>query len=222
MWRVQSGSSTVHDYEYDDAGNVIERQTGMGSADHQTVDMFYDQLGRVKSVTDDMAGPGAPQSVTYTYDINDIRVRQTEGTETTIYVGQWWEKNVTTNDTTSYYFANGSMVAVDKTGEGLRYLFSDHLGSSSVSVKANGTDVRRQRYEPFGGLRGENNSRRVQHRRDRHRLHRPTPRRHRPDVLQRPLLRPADRPIPTGRHHHSRPLRMVRTTTGTRMSGTTR
>jgi RHS repeat-associated protein len=78
------------------------------------------------------------------------------GTRTTAYVGAHYEKNVTANTTTSYYYAAGQRVAMRVSGSGagvVYYLHGDHLGSASVTTDASGAKVGELRYYPYGGTR---------------------------------------------------------------------
>jgi RHS repeat-associated protein len=74
------------------------------------------------------------------------------GTRTTVYVGAHYEKNVTADTTTSYYYAGGQRVAMRKAGV-VYYLHADHLGSASVTTDASGAKVGELRYYPYGGTR---------------------------------------------------------------------
>lgn len=55
---------------------------------------------------------------------------------------------------TSYYYADGQRIAM-RTGGEAYLLFGDHLGSSSVVMKANGEVVEKAYYLPWGGERGD-------------------------------------------------------------------
>jgi len=54
---------------------------------------------------------------------------------------------------TVYYQFDGSLVAMRRDGD-LYYLLGDHLGSTSVSYRVDGSETLRQFYYPWGGLRG--------------------------------------------------------------------
>jgi RHS repeat-associated protein len=71
---------------------------------------------------------------------------------TTVYVGGVWEKNLSTSIVTKYYHFNGKRIAF-KQGGTLRYLLSDHLGSTSVVLDASGNVVGRQKYYAYGRTR---------------------------------------------------------------------
>ena len=55
-----------------------------------------------------------------------------------------------------YYYVGSQRVAVrrrDASGDELTYIFSDHLGSTSVTADANGTLRSRTLYYPWGEVR---------------------------------------------------------------------
>ncbi|MCP3996505.1 MAG: RHS repeat-associated core domain-containing protein [bacterium] len=61
--------------------------------------------------------------------------------------------------TETWYYSLGSQLvamrtAVDDVDQGVDYLLSDHLGSTSVAHAADGSSTVRQYYYPWGGLRG--------------------------------------------------------------------
>ncbi len=62
------------------------------------------------------------------------------------------EARATSSVATEYYYAGSTRVAMRKDGV-LYYLLSDHLGSTTVVVDAQGQKVSQQRYYPFGGVR---------------------------------------------------------------------
>ncbi len=53
-----------------------------------------------------------------------------DGSGTTIYIGDHFEKHIPTGAATSYYFVGGQRVAL-RVGGAVRYLHSDHLGSTT-------------------------------------------------------------------------------------------
>jgi len=96
----------------------------------------------------------------FTYDADGNRVKRTDASGTTIYIGNSYEKNVTTSEVTSYYMFNGARVALRKytgspTNTSVTWLHSDVLGSASIATDATGGVVANseQRYTPFGSPR---------------------------------------------------------------------
>jgi RHS repeat-associated protein len=69
---------------------------------------------------------------------------------TTTYVGNYYEE--TGGTATKYYYAGTQRVAM-RVGNTLHYLFSDHLGSTSLTTDATGVKVSELRYKPWGEVR---------------------------------------------------------------------
>jgi RHS repeat-associated protein len=72
------------------------------------------------------------------------------------YFGNYFEWQIvadgefTTTQTTKYYYAGGTRVAMQRGEEGTKYLLGDHLGSASVVLNADGTALGAQGYLPWG------------------------------------------------------------------------
>jgi RHS repeat-associated protein len=89
-------------------------------------------------------------SASFVYDGDGNRVKRTLDGVTTIYVGQHHEKNLSTGEVTTYYYASGQRVAMRKAGV-VSFLHTDHLGSTSLTTAVNGYQVgNTQRYELYG------------------------------------------------------------------------
>jgi hypothetical protein len=73
---------------------------------------------------------------------------------TTTYVGNYYEEVETDTGTqvNKYYYAGGQRIAM-RTGNTLHYLFSDHLGSTSITTDASGNKMSELRYKPWGEVR---------------------------------------------------------------------
>ncbi len=73
---------------------------------------------------------------------------------TTYYPGRHYNKEVngTTERTQKFYQAAGQTIAVRTNGD-LKWILSDHLGSTSVTANANGTWNSELRYTPYGETR---------------------------------------------------------------------
>jgi RHS repeat-associated protein len=81
----------------------------------------------------------------------------TQGTPdstTAYYMGGAYE--VKDSAVKKYYSIAGQTIAMNDGG-GLKYLLTDHLGSSSAVVNQNGTLLSQQRYLPFGEVRTDTN-----------------------------------------------------------------
>ena len=74
------------------------------------------------------------------------------GFRTTVYVGAYYEKDITGNATTSYYSVGGRRIAQRRAGV-VYYLHTDHLGSASLTTYASGNRVGELRYKPYGETR---------------------------------------------------------------------
>ncbi len=89
---------------------------------------------------------------TFTYDGDGNRVKSVMGSETTVFIGGYYEvTNPGSGQTvTKYYFAGAQRVAMRKTvipqSETLTYLLGGHLGSTSLAVT--GAEVIETRYKP--------------------------------------------------------------------------
>ena len=105
----------------------------------QNYNFGYDAENHLTSVS------GAAQ-VSFGYNGDGQRVAATEGVTTTVFVGNYFEWQVvdhgtyTSTQTTKYYYAGGTRVAMQRGSEGTKYLLGDHLGSASVVLNADGVN----------------------------------------------------------------------------------
>ena len=60
--------------------------------------------------------------------------------------------DVSSNTSTTYYDVAGRRVAF-RDSDGIQYLFSDHIGSATVSYRPSDGQTERQYYTPYGGIR---------------------------------------------------------------------
>jgi RHS repeat-associated protein len=131
-------------YSYNANGNMITR-----TVSQQTYNFAYDSENHLTAVS------GAAQEQ-FTYNGDGQRVVATEGITKTVYVGNYFEWQIvadgefTTTQTTKYYYAGGTRVAMQRGNEGTKYLLGDHLGSASVVLNADGTALGAQGYLPWG------------------------------------------------------------------------
>ena len=72
-------------------------------------------------------------------------------------VGAHYEVETTSAEVAKYYHFNGQRIAMEQA-DALYYLFIDHLGSASVSYRADDGSIIGQRYHPWGEVKGYNNS----------------------------------------------------------------
>jgi RHS repeat-associated protein len=124
-------------YTYDANGNMITR----GS---QT--LAWDAENRVTAISDNGT------IATFVYDGNGSRVMKTENGETILYVNQYYKKNLTTGEVTTYYYLGGQLVAM-RQGTELKYMHQDHLTSTSVMTDESGDSLGAIEYLPFGETR---------------------------------------------------------------------
>jgi len=105
----------------------------------------------VATSTPTATAPAAFNNATFVYDGDGRRVKSTINTTTTTYfVGAHYE--VTGSTITKYYYAGSQRIAM-RTGSTLRYLFGDHLGSTSLTTSATGTVISGLRYKAWGEVR---------------------------------------------------------------------
>ncbi|MBP2029401.1 RHS repeat-associated protein [Methanohalophilus levihalophilus] len=86
----------------------------------------------------------------YWYDENGERIQKENADgEFTYYVNSFYE--IENGTATSYYFRDGERVA-KKTADVMEWYLSDHLGSTSLMVDENGTEIERSEYFPYGAI----------------------------------------------------------------------
>jgi len=96
-----------------------------------------------------LTGVSGAASATFVYDGDGNRVKAAFGSAVTAYVGSYYEKQGAT--IRKYYYAGGARVAMREGGT-LYYLFTDHLGSTALTLRGS-TRVGELRYHPYGGTR---------------------------------------------------------------------
>jgi RHS repeat-associated protein len=119
-------------YTYDDNGNM-----NVGTA------RTWDVENRLISITKDGV------TTTFVYDGDGNRVKKTVGDVTTLYINQYYEKNLDSGEVTTYYYLGGKMVAQRKDTT-LSYIHQDSLGSTSVTSDASGSQTSSIKFLPFG------------------------------------------------------------------------
>ncbi len=132
-------------YGYDGNGNQTTRTLG-----GVTYTLGYDYDNRLTEVRQ-----GQTVIARFAYDADGNRVKGTVNGMTTVYIGGIYEYRG--GASTRYYLGHGGVVALRREGypgdNGLFYLLGDHLGSTSVIVRREGTVVAWHYYYPFGGNR---------------------------------------------------------------------
>ena len=122
----------------------------------------------------------------YWYDVDGARVKKVSGTTTTYTFFGHYEEEVTGGVTTaiSHYSFGGLRIAV-KRGSDLYHLHGDHLGSASLTTDSAGAATASRAYYAYGSERAATGDLQT----DRTFTGQKSDA-SRPDVLQRPLLRP--------------------------------
>ncbi len=133
--------SNGNTYGYDSNGNQTSRAiSGTAYA------LSYDADNRLVKVTWSVSN-----KMEFTYDGDGNRVKSVLNTSTTTtFVGTYYE--VTGSAITKYYYTDTSRVAM-RTSSGVRYIFGDHLGSTSITADIYGTNSIRQLYKAWGEVR---------------------------------------------------------------------
>ena len=73
-----------------------------------------------------------------------------EGGETVIYVNKYYEKNLTTGTTTTYYYLGDKLVAFKWGAAQPEYVHLDHLGGTNAVTSSSGSKLAKRRYYPYG------------------------------------------------------------------------
>jgi hypothetical protein len=77
-----------------------------------------------------------------------MRVKNTSDNETVLYINQYYEKNLTTGEVTTYYYLGGRLV-VQKVNTDLSYMHQDHLTGTSLMTDSDGDSLGTISYKPF-------------------------------------------------------------------------
>ena len=122
---------------------------------------FYDSSGAYVTWAGEMNSPG---SLNGAWELSGKSVTVPAGAATVrmmliSYSNSGWAafddaylSDVSTNTSTTYYSVGGRRVAF-RDSDGIQYLFSDHVGSASVSYRPSDGQTERQYYMPYGGIR---------------------------------------------------------------------
>ena len=129
-------------YGYDGNGNQTSRTIG-GVAYIFTFD-YENRLTEVKQDTTTLA--------TFLYDADGNRVKGTVSGTTTVYIAGIYERQGAAY--TSYYEGGGLRRSGYTTNNGVFYMLSDHLKSTSALVARNGVLNVKYFYYPYGARRG--------------------------------------------------------------------
>lgn len=136
----------VQKYWYDQNGNATRRINGT-----HDVTLSYDAENR-------LTGLSGGVTASYIYDGDGQRVKETAGSVTTVYIGNYYEWTGITTTMKSYYYAGGTRIAL-RTGAStgtVNYLLGDHLGSQALTLTSAGGRLATNtelRYMPYGVAR---------------------------------------------------------------------
>ena len=135
-------SDGLWDYTFDANGNVTVRTSG------DVEEAFsYDAGNRLVVYS----GAGATEK--YAYDEGETRIKKTSGGTTTYYVSADYEE-VWQGDQrieVAKHYRSGDQKVATRDQDGLKYLYPDHLGSSSRMADAEGNQIKALWYMPYGG-----------------------------------------------------------------------
>ena len=129
------------DYRYDANGNVTTRTNG-----GVTQAFVYDSQNRMTGFSDGATGER------YAYDDGETRIKKSAGAKTTYYVSADYEE-VWRGDRrveVVKHYRSGEQKVATRDRDGLKYVYPDHLGSSSRMADASGNQVKAIFYAPFG------------------------------------------------------------------------
>jgi RHS repeat-associated protein len=132
--------NNVQKYWYDQNGNATRRVNGT-----QDIILAHDVENHVTSIT------GSGINATYVYDGDGTRVKATVGSTTTVYIGNYYERDSGTT-VRKYYYAGAVRVAL-RTGGNTFYLLNDHLTSTAITTNSSGARLTELRYFAYGGTR---------------------------------------------------------------------
>ena len=138
-----TSTSDGNTYGYDANGNMTTRVIG-----GITYTLTYDAENRLVSYVG--GSGGLTINASFLYDGDGNRVQGTVNGVTIKYVGAHYEVQGST--VKKYYYAGGARIAMRDNGT-LRYFLTDHLGSTTITLDANGNEVSELRYSAWGMTR---------------------------------------------------------------------
>jgi RHS repeat-associated protein len=80
-------------------------------------------------------------------------VRRNENGQQTVYLGKLYQHNLNTGIATRHYAFGGKLVALREGTNNVNFLLTDHLGSVTTTLFADGTVRANLRYDPWGKQR---------------------------------------------------------------------
>lgn len=100
--------------------------------------------------------PGEPEAdhvVEFVYDADGMMVMRTEDGDSTVYLGKLYQHDLASDNKTRNYVFNGMLVAqrINNVGNGdVKFFLTNHLGSTTTTIRANGTLESQLPYDPWG------------------------------------------------------------------------
>ena len=148
-------SDGVWNYTYDGNGNVTER-AGIDVSQRFT----YDGQNRM------IGFEGASGSEEYTYDDGETRIKKVADKRTTYYVSADYEEVWQDGQRIEVikHYRSGDQKVATRDEDGLKYIYPDHLGSSSRMADSDGNQVKAIFYMPFGGDAAESGNAKARYR----------------------------------------------------------
>ncbi|WP_239646168.1 RHS repeat domain-containing protein [Nocardiopsis valliformis] len=145
---AESGSTgnSVHSYDYDQAGNMVSRNSG----EHDQ-SLEWGPEGELTKVT------GGLSTTEYVYDADGERLLRRTNGATTLYLPGMevtWDPAAGTEEATRYFTHAGETVAVRENDGRLHWITSDHHGTGEMTIAAIGDEVVQRRMTVFGQDRG--------------------------------------------------------------------
>jgi RHS repeat-associated protein len=156
--RSMSTGSTTSNYVYTGSGHAHAPATVGGSAyayDANGATTTRPSTGGAQTLTwnklHQLASVSGPGASTFVYDADGNRLVRTTGTTATLYLeGMEIKASGTTSVAATRYYGNVAM----RTSGGVSVLLHNQQNSTTTVFAGVGTTPSRQRYLPFGGLRG--------------------------------------------------------------------
>jgi RHS repeat-associated protein len=155
-----TSNSSVGTYVYPGAGEVLPHAVGIAGGVSYSYDANGNMLsgnGRIFDFDSQNRLAQVNQDGTtwnYTYDARDNRIKTTNGTTTTIYLGK--DIEATNGVFTKYISLGGSSRVAKRVGNGLEsttyWLHSDAKGSVEAVTNASGVQIASSAYYPYGSV----------------------------------------------------------------------
>lgn len=156
-----TGGTNPTTFSYDEVGNLHTRTPTTGPGQTLT----WDDEGHLAEV--DTTG-ASPTSTKYLYDADGNQLIRRDSGQTTLFAGDTEivvDTSVTPNTLLGAvrmysHGGTGAPVAMNSSlpGGGLKYLFNDPHGTSTLAMDASTQQVSRQQYTPYGQPRGSANT----------------------------------------------------------------